>query len=350
MADYDIRIDTAQSEYEYQLKITSKKVLEGVSESLNWHVAQADPNVFAEVNLCSNVNTCTDVIQHPSADFNGGIIGWLLKFKFVNGVSSGTYNIFLEQDESLKLLNIQIEYESTSEGLFITVIDFPDGVEYGDYINFPTEYAPTDMFDISQFGKTYPSFVTKRNDYPYSALFSSTFYQVFFEDIHGKLVDYAQWSSGQLRVEIPDGVNNCYIAVPPLCFNYIATPYLITGVYFDENDVLAEFTNLGGIINGTIINWCYNAVNHPDFDLSVSISANYPGKYKMYDLATRTYVSDVILNFPLTLADIISACPAGYYLDRDISGTVVNNVTITIDYSWLGVQWQMKSNYFRYYR
>jgi hypothetical protein len=59
------------------------------------------------------VSQCTDVIQNPDAEFSGDVLGWILHFAFAPGVANGTYNIFLQQNESLRLLNIQVDLSLT---------------------------------------------------------------------------------------------------------------------------------------------------------------------------------------------------------------------------------------------
>lgn len=108
MADYSIRIEEHQEEYEYLLNIVSYKTLEGAKENVSWHVGQADGTVFSSVKLCPNGNACSDVVVNPSSEFSGDVNTYLLKFSFASGAVNGTYNIFLEQNESLKLLNIEI--------------------------------------------------------------------------------------------------------------------------------------------------------------------------------------------------------------------------------------------------
>lgn len=124
MADYNITIDEAQSEYEYELGVTSYKIQDGISEDVNWEVAQADPDTFSSVKFCPNGASCTDVIASPSAEFNGSVRNYTLKFSFTAGASNGTYNIFLQQRESLNLLNIEIVRNVNDiESIFF---DFPN--------------------------------------------------------------------------------------------------------------------------------------------------------------------------------------------------------------------------------
>ncbi len=113
MADYTIEITEQQADYEYPLKIVSYKNLQGAIENVDWTCVQADPAVFSNVRFCKLVSQCTDVIQNPDAEFSGDVLGWILHFAFAPGVTNGTYNIFLQQNESLRLLNIQVDLSLT---------------------------------------------------------------------------------------------------------------------------------------------------------------------------------------------------------------------------------------------
>lgn len=113
MADYVIDITETKADYEYPLSVKSRKTLQGATENVDWTCIQADPDVFSYVKFCKNVNDCADVIANPSSEFDGNILGWILHFAFRQGVSNGTYNIFLQQNESLKLLNIQVNLALT---------------------------------------------------------------------------------------------------------------------------------------------------------------------------------------------------------------------------------------------
>lgn len=113
MADYTIEITEQQADYEYPLKIVSYKNLQGAIENVDWTCVQADPAVFSNVRFCKLVSQCTDVILNPDAEFSGDVLGWILHFAFAPGVINGTYNIFLQQNESLRLLNIQVDLSLT---------------------------------------------------------------------------------------------------------------------------------------------------------------------------------------------------------------------------------------------